>query len=191
MKTTLVKRIIAFLLDLSCLVIAFLIFKMFENPVEIFENKIDILNENYMVENISLKEYFFEVAFLYKSIYLSNVHVIFLNIVYIFFYFVLLPYYNNGQTIGKKVIGIKVKGMANQNPKLNQLFTRSIVTSGLLYLMFLILFLFLPFNYFISISIAACLQCCLIIITILMIFIRKDRRGLHDIISKTRVLNVR
>lgn len=191
MKTTLVKRIIAFLLDLSCLVIVFLIFKMFENPVEIFENKIDILNENYMVKNISLKEYFSEVAFLYKSIYLSNIHIIFLNIVYIFCYFVLLPYYNNGQTIGKKVIGIKVKGMANQNPKLNQLFIRSIMTSGLLYLIFLILFLFLPFNYFISISIIACLQCSLIIITILMIFVRKDRRGLHDIISKTRVLNVR
>ena len=190
MKATLIKRMFAYLIDLSLLIIAMTIFNLLESPAN-YLNKQMNLNSNYIIGSLTLNEYIEQIGPLYRNIDMSNIHIIILNIIYIILYFVIIPYYNNGQTLGKKILSLRVRSLGNKKATLNQLFMRSIIISGLFYLFFLIICLFLPFNYFVLISIVGFLQIILIIICILMALFRKDKRGLHDIISKTRVMNIK
>jgi uncharacterized RDD family membrane protein YckC len=77
----------------------------------------------------------------------------------------------NGQTIGKKVIGIKIVDMSNQLPTLGRVL-------GLRYL---------PITLVTAVPILGQI---LPLIDVLFIF-RKDRRCLHDLIAGTRVVRAR
>ena len=190
MKTTLIKRIQAYLIDLCFLFIAVFVFNLFSPSID-FNDKINILNSDFILNNINFSEYLTQVGGIYKEIDKSNILINILNVIYIILYFVIFPYYNKGQTIGKRILNIKVRSMGNREASIKQLFIRSLIITGLLYLLLMLIALFLPFNYFILISIFGLLQIILIIICMVMVFVRKDKRGLHDLISGTRVLNTK
>ena len=190
MKTTLIKRIKAYLIDLCFLFIAFFVFSLLFNSTDL-NDKINTLNSDYILGNINFNDYITNTGEIYRENDKDNIIINVLNIFYIYFYFIIFPYYHNGQTIGKKILNIKVKSMGNQKVSLKQLFLRSLIITGLFYLIFTLVALILPFNYFVLISIFGFIQIILIIICMLMAFFRKDKRGLHDLISETRVLNTK
>ena len=190
MKTTLIKRIKAYLIDFCFLFIAFFVFSLLFNSTDL-NDKINTLNSDYILGNINFNDYITNTGEIYRENDKDNIIINVLNIFYITLYFIIFPYYHNGQTIGKKILNIKVKSMGNQKVSLKQLFLRSLIITGLFYLIFTLVALILPFNYFVLISIFGFIQIILIIICMLMAFFRKDKRGLHDLISETRVLNTK
>ncbi len=190
MKTTLIKRVKAYLIDLCFLGIALFALSLFSSPIDI-NDKMNTLNSDYLLGNISFNEYLSSTGEIYAENDRNNIWINVFNIIYIVLYFVVFPYYNNGQTIGKKILNIKVRSMGNKEASLLQLFLRSLIITGLFYLIFTLIALMLPFNYFILISVFGFLQIILVIICMIMVFVRQDRRGLHDLIGGTRVLNTK
>lgn len=106
-------------------------------------------------------------------------------------YFVLFQYFNKGKTIGKAIFKIKIVDDKNNRPSLFQLFLRSlIVNSVFANLLTGILVLFTKKEFFINIyTYIQFIDIGLILATISMMVVRDDRRGLHDIIAKTNVVN--
>lgn len=175
MKAKLKRRIGAYLLDLSLLLLAFMLFDLFS-----FKEK--------SPEMVNLTSYINELGNYYKQINTKNILIILLNILYTSFYFVIWPYFHNGQTLGKKIFKIRVKMMGGRELTFKNLIIRALVINGLFYYLGLILGLFININYFVLISILGLMEITLLIISLVMIIIRKDQRGLHDLLAGTRVM---
>ena len=108
-------------------------------------------------------------------------------------YFMVFQYYNKGQTLGKKLMKIKVVSGKDDKLSLNQVAIRSLViNSVLINLIMLIALLLVGRNYYYYVSFT--MQIVNIIIcavTIALIFIRKDGKGLHDLLGNTKVVKVK
>ena len=131
----------------------------------------------------------------YKKIYYYiNKYSIVYNIVYvvcILLYFVLFNYITDGETLGKKLMKIKV--VSNDDTKvssLNYLLRAFILYNPLYYIFIVIGVLLLNINNFYDVSlILSNIKNYLFIIVVATAIIRDDNRGLHDIISHTKVVN--
>ncbi len=105
-------------------------------------------------------------------------------------YFVIFQYFNKGQTIGKKLLKIRISGKDNKQVGIGQLILRSIIIYQILVnIVNLILITTVDKMFYWNIySILTAAQSIFIVITMLFILYRKDKRGLHDIMSGTCVI---
>ena len=105
-------------------------------------------------------------------------------------YFVIFQYFNKGQTIGKKLLKIRISGKDNKQVGIGQLILRSIIIYQILVnIVNLILITTVNKMFYWNIySILTAAQSIFIVITMLFILYRKDKRGLHDIMSGTCVI---
>ena len=105
-------------------------------------------------------------------------------------YFVVFQLYNNGQTVGKKLLKIKVTSTVDKNLTSNQLLFRSLIINSILFN--IIDFAFMIFSnkyiYWQAISIFNIIQNIILLICAIMVMFRKDGLGLHDCICKTEVI---
>ncbi len=149
------------------------------------------LNESTITNNEDIMTYYNRVADLTLSLDKENFMINIINCVIIILYFVVLPLYQKGQTLGKKIFKIRIVRDDKEYLGANDLIVRNIIVNGLLntLLSFCLVFLLSGFEYFTIVSILAFAQITLIIISIFMIIIRKDKRGLQDIITKTHVID--
>lgn len=106
-------------------------------------------------------------------------------------YFVVFPVYNKGQTLGKKIMKLKMKNISGTELTINNmLFREMILHSILINIISTILVMILnKENFIISNYILSCIQMIFFVIILMMIVIRNDGRGLHDIIGNTIVEN--
>lgn len=115
-----------------------------------------------------------------------------ITIVVYIIYFVVVPYYYNGQTFGKKIMKMKI--VSNQDKKLsmnNYLIRALIIDSILSNIIGVVTVLFLTKSAYIeSSTIVSNIFMYLYIIIFAMILFQKDGRGLHDIIAGTKVVMV-
>ena len=113
-----------------------------------------------------------------------------LNIIFILGYFTILPYFWNGQTIGKRVMKIKVMSEEDEKVTIVNYLIRNLI-NGLGHVILILLFLYLLPNkmYFAVQLILSFIQIILVMTSIYMILYRKDKRGLHDVFSGTKVVS--
>ena len=95
-------------------------------------------------------------------------------------------------TLGKKLLRIKIES-EDDDLTMNQMVIRGLIINGILFnIIELSLLLFLPkalyLNAYSSIELV---KYSLYIVIAFMVMFRKDRRGLHDIICHTKVVNVK
>ncbi|MDQ6420896.1 RDD family protein [Paenibacillus sp. LHD-117] len=84
-----------------------------------------------------------------------------------FFYSLLLPVFWNGYTIGKKICGIRIiRVLNNERPHIGNMLMRNLVWGIAIVITFGIAF----------------------IVDIFMVALREDKRGLHDFIAGTQVV---
>jgi uncharacterized RDD family membrane protein YckC len=189
------RRISAYIADF--LLVSFIVALFSEvyiiNP---FYNKYMDLSNEYLeyVENIDLKteilnlekldKYTYELS--YYSVYISIITLV-VNILY----YVIFQYFNNGKTIGKALFKIRVKGVKNQKLNIFNLFIRYCILMGVITSLISIISLFvLSMNTCLNVlSITQILENILFISCILMVFFRKDNRGLHDLLSNTCIVD--
>ena len=114
-----------------------------------------------------------------------------INAVMIFIYFIFIPYFFDGKTVGKKILKIKTVRNDKECLSLKNLVIKNMIDTGLMYMLFsLMLIYILPgYSYFIFVIALSILQISLIVASICMIIKRKDKRGLNDILSGTKVVN--
>lgn len=120
----------------------------------------------------------------------EEIPLVFLNILVMILYFIVFQAYNHGQTIGKKLVKIKVVANHRKQLNLNDYFKRSIVIPPILCnLLDLILLMFVNKDiYLTSNLILTAAQILLLLIAGFMVIYRKDARGLHDLIADTKVV---
>ncbi|MCI9233417.1 MAG: RDD family protein [Bacilli bacterium] len=195
MKAETTKRIISYLIDI--LIVLFTIgivvnVKEKDKAVMQLRSDIHIVNELYANGEIKFSDYFDRWTVINQQIDQECIIYFIFNILLILIYFVLLPYVWNGQTIGKKVMKVKITSYDGEKVTIVQYLIRNMIFNGLGQMILILLFLYLlPSSmYFILSSILTFVQLILVIISVSMVLYRRDKRGLHDILSSTKVIMV-
>ena len=191
-KASLLRRILAFLIDFALVTIIVVAISSLLPK----NNNIDVLNREFNdtvsnMENVSFSVSFNQIALIYKDLDQARIMYSVINAVMIFIYFIFIPYFFDGKTVGKKILKIKTVRNDKECLSLKNLVIKNMIDTGLMYMLFsLTLIYILPgYSYFIFVIALSILQISLIVASICMIIKRKDKRGLNDILSGTKVVN--
>lgn len=197
MEATFKKRLLAYLIDLFILsflvVIIISIFNIDNNGTLISLNKeLTNIEEEYIEERITFNDYIKEYASINYMIDKQEFLVNIINAILVIFLYILIPYFLDGQTIGKKILKIKIVKNNNKKLDLNTLIIRSILINYLGYMLITLglIFILNSFSYFIVGLILTILELLLVIISSFMVLYKSEKRGIHDILVNTKVIDV-
>ena len=192
-KVLFTKRFLAFIIDM---LLVGLIASLLSNPFIDNEKNDQLSNElNTLITSYESEEKFVEFLVQYVDIYyeISKTQgvVSFFTIILSVLYFVVYQLYNDGQTIGKKLLKIKVKSEEG-DLTMNQMIFRSLLANVILFN--IIRFVFLTFYtkdtfYYLSMSVYL-IEFIILFISTMMVMFSKSGNSLHDIITHTKVINV-
>ena len=145
-----------------------------------------------MVSNeIGTKEYVNKIKDVVYDLDHTNVLVSLAQVVIYIGYFTLFQYKNKGQTFGKKLMKLKVVSTNTKELSLNQVAIRTLICNSIfinLLLVACVLFMGRDYYYYATFSLQI-LNYGIIIVALFMILFRKDGKGLHDLVAKTKVVN--
>lgn len=185
------KRFCAFLLDYFILTVILSIVTMGINvDTSKYQDDLNDIIDSYVNNEITINEYSESVSNLNYKIQRANLPNNIASVTLTIGYFVIFAYLNKGQTLGKKVLKIRVVNDEDKNPSIINILVRSLFMYGIISGLFNVIFIsFLDKNLFISIySIIGNIEVIIIIISAIMVLYRKDKRALHDMIAKTNVI---
>ena len=192
MKATFFERLGAYLIDMIIVSFIFsLICLGFGSNTSEAEKKMQELDTQLMESTITPEEYLEEYKIVLYDYQKENVLKSGISVALTIAYYVVFQYMNKGQTIGKKVLNIKVIDKDTNKPisilkgLLRTLIVFSIL-SGTLCLAFL--YIFNANNYLYSYFTLLLLEGAFTLTTIIFVLYRKDRRGLHDMMTNTIVI---
>lgn len=185
------RRLLAYIIDMLFIIsITMIISSLFKDNNNILEaeKQINVLNEEFIKSEIDFNEYFNNYAIYNYTIEKNNIPCLVINIIFVIFYFIILPKCTNGWTLGKYIMKIKIKSN-DKKLSIKQLIIRSSIMNGLCYLIlsFIALLVLKNQNYFIVLTILGFLQILLVIISGFMVIYRQDSKGLQDLISKSTI----
>jgi uncharacterized RDD family membrane protein YckC len=192
MKATFFERLGAYFLDA---IIVSLIFSLiclgFGNYTSNTEKLMSELDEKLLQNEITNEEYLEEYQDLLYDYQKENVLQSGISAALTIAYYVIFQYMNKGQTIGKKLLKLRVVDKDTQKPVsilkgLLRSFIVLSILSGTLCIIFL--YIFSKNNYLISYTTLLFLEGIFTLITTLLVLYRKDGRGLHDMIANTIVI---
>ena len=190
MKADFFKRIFAYMIDyfIILLVLSFITANI--NVGSDITEKVNNLTNEYKNGNITIEEYNEEVLPLNYELTKRKLPVNVITCVIIIGYYIVFAYFNKGQTLGKKICKIRVVNDKGERASIWNILIRSLFIYGIittLYSLICINFLDIEsFNY--SVSVVSVIESLFIVISLLMMLYKKDGRGLHDIIAKTKVI---
>ena len=145
-----------------------------------YDVKLEKLNDSFNKDNVNYN---------YKLIKLSVVATI-VSMLVILLYFVVVQYYFNGQTIGKKIMKLRV--VSNSDKKLNILnyLIRSLILNSVLIntLSIIMVLVLAKSNYLIYNEIIYVVNYVVEMAIIFMMGFTKDNRGLQDYVANTKVI---
>lgn len=195
MKTITKKRICAYLIDIFILFVFIGIGAMLTNVTEnekALRLELSEMNEKAVMRETSITSYLFHLSEISQDIDREHVAVGFINLVFVFIYFVFIPYFMEGKTFGKALMKIRVVDESGGEATIHSLVIRNVVLNGLLYLFLSLLFIYIVpgILYLLMISILGIIQLALVIFSVFMVLYRKDGVGLHERLSHTRVREV-
>ena len=192
-KALFIQRFAAFILDVF---IVSMVASMIAYPF-LDMNSIDKLSESstqivedYMKQEISIEEYTNEsISVSYEMARkqgILSLITIFLNVLY----FVVFQIKNDGQTIGKKLLKIKISSNDGSQLTMNQMIFRSLIINSILIDMvnFCILLFTNQTAYFYGVGILSMVQFIMIAASGFMVMFSDKRQGIHDLIAHTDVV---
>lgn len=188
------KRILAYFVD--CMIVGFLVtfvFSLlpFENKMEEYQNSLNGYVEMIMGSGSSDPDEK-ELNDLLYDTYKAQIPYLILRIGLMFVYFGVFAFLMKGQTLGKKIFKLKIvsENGGNLNPALFVL--RSILVINFIPELLLILLLLLASkDVWLSLSsYINSLSSIMMFLLVGFVLFRDDKRGLHDLIAKTKVVSV-
>lgn len=107
-------------------------------------------------------------------------------------YFVVYQYYNSGQTIGKKILKIKVVSNDDKDLTMNSFIFRSLIINSILIDMisFAIVIFGSETVYFYGFALCSFIKYILLLICAFMVMWSKSGQGLHDKLAHTNVVKI-
>ncbi|MEG0025971.1 MAG: RDD family protein [Bacilli bacterium] len=195
MNASFKKRLLAYLLDCVFLIIIATIISLFipiNDNVKVLNQELTTIQNNYLKHDIKYTQYFNGSAEIIKDLDQQQIIFYLITAILMIGYFVIWPYYHQGQTMGKKKMQIKIVNNNNQAVTINTLLIRSMIITGLGYMLITMLLVYLlpSQNYYLTISILSFMQMIIIITSGFMILNRANKKGIHDLIVKTKVIEV-
>lgn len=194
MHATFMQRFLAYLIDgliVSAVLFIFSVFLTSEKYQELSkeeEEVITLLAE----EKIEIEEYIEKVEDIEYHIDKESFNTTLVGLVLNVGYFIVFQYLNKGQTVGKRIMKIKI---IKQNGKLEakDIVVRALIVNSILStIVILVAVLFMNKElYFTTKTIISALESLFILISAMMILYRKDKLGLQDMITKTEVISER
>ena len=192
MKVSFFKRLGAFILDYFIIIfIASLITMGFgSNKTTDLTNKMSQLANDYQSGEITIDEYKEETYKINYELQKSNVTTNIVSVTLYIGYFIVFATLNKGQTLGKKLLKIKVVNKNNEKPSIWNMLLRSLFIYNIISALFSIIFVnLLSVNTFTYIyTIIGYVEFFVIIVSFFMVTYKSDGRGLHDIIAGTNVI---
>lgn len=187
------QRIVAYIIDIFIIAIIAIILTIGipeSKKYKEAQKQESTLMDDYTNKKINEAEY---IDKLYEARYTMSKESIatsLITVVITFGYFAGLTYYNKGQTLGKKLLHIKVVSEDSKEASYAQLIGRVLIHNGCLTsILSLIIIFFIKSNqYLYTIGILEFIQSIIMITSFIMIICRNDKRGLHDLICKTKVV---
>lgn len=146
------------------------------------ENKLDTESDEYKTKIVDLTYDLNK----YRVVSASISSILFLG------YFGVLQYILKGQTLGKKIMKIKVTSVSDKKLNILNFLTRSVILNNILFSIILIVgvYVFNKNNYYNLSLIVYYIELLVMSLIVLMIVLRKDNRGLHELITNTKVVAV-
>lgn len=190
MNTNFFTRASAYIIDA---IIVLLLLNIITMPIKVDAHnsaKLEDLTKQMTSGEITTKEYYEEYADLYYDIQKDGAPINAISIILTIGYFVGFGYLNKGQTIGKKLFGIRVVNKNGQTATLKQIALRSLFIYSLFSAVINIILVFIigRKSYYMTSTIFTMIDTILILVTVILILFREDKRGLHDIIASTKVI---
>ena len=191
-----IKRASAYLVDICIvsLIITILSYIPFINPhrLEYSEkyNELMNLSQQYIESEISIEEYNQALEPISYQIHYYETNYVIIDIVCVLLYFGVLPFYFNGQTVGKKLFHIKIVSNDKEPLSIQSYILRSLVLNNTIISIIKIAIVLLMnqdnyFSWYENINLVGSI---LTYIIIFMILVRADGRGLHDFVGNTKVI---
>lgn len=194
MKSNSYKRITAYLVDIMIItfissLITFVI-PTSENYTKLTK-QFSNLTEEYANQKITKEEYLTKGSEINYSLSKETVAESIVTLVITISYFVVFTYFMNGETIGKKIMKIKITSNNQKKLTMNNYLVRSlIINSILLQFISILTILFLDKKTYLSVyNIISNVFSIIFVVSFMMILFRKDGRGLHDILANTKVIS--
>ncbi len=189
------KRLIAYFIDMLIVVVAssMLASISYLNPQldkynEIYESFEETAKE-YNDKKIEMSEYQNKIKEYNYDLDRNSIVSSSISIILITIYFVIFQKYNNGQTLGKKLMKIKIES----NASIGKYLIRSLILYNLGINLIKILFVLLlsKENYMLASNILYVGALIIETTIVIMVCTRKDNRGLHDLAAGTNVIEVK
>lgn len=189
------KRLFAYIIDVLILsvILSFISFIIpTSSNVANLDNELINISNDFIDGNIEIDTYINQ----YSSVTYSMDKELFLyslvSVIVSICYFVVIPIYNNGQSIGKKINNIKIVNIDDSEVSSNGLVLRYLLIGdiGVSILSMCLIFILKDLYYVIGISIFSLLQFLVVISSAFMILYRRDKRSFPDLIAGTKVIEV-
>lgn len=194
-KALFIQRFVAFLIDILLVYfVATLIATPFVNTDSISklsESATDVL-QKYSNGEISSSTYLVEAGNISYHLNRANGITSFVSVFLSILYFVVYQFYANGQTLGKKLMKIRVVNNDGEKLTLNSIIFRALIINSIFADMLLLAIItFSTENtYLYGASLVGVLDYFLIIVCGFMVMFSKSGRGLHDFIGHTKVVRI-
>lgn len=194
-KPKIYKRIGAFIIDILIVsLLSGIITMTFTDTTkytDVTKEMTDIMRK-YQTKEMDIEEYNARFKELNYESVSSSINVTIITLAVTIVYYVIMPYFCHGITLGKSLM--KIRMISNNYEELNILnyFLRSLIINSVLSsATIIIMFYSLSKNDYINIeSKVNGIISLLFIVSLILVMYRKDGRGLHDIIANTKVVNI-
>lgn len=193
MKAPFFKRLSAYLIDIIIVsIVVSVICMALPNKDKENEKKLEELSTQLMKKEIDADKYLTE----YKNLIYQNnkddIIEITINLALTVAYFVVFQYMNKGQTLGKKLLKIKVVDNETQKEVsiLKGLLRSTLLHNLLSSTLSIVLIKLISKNAYMNVYLTVNeLEFVFIFITAILVLYRNDGRGLHDMLSNTMVIS--
>lgn len=197
MNANFFRRFLAYFIDMVILgmiiTLSLMLFsnKNSENLITL-NNEVREVNEQLLEKEITSENYIYRYAELNYQIDKMEVIDNILNSLYIILLFVYVPFILKGQTLGMKLTKIRIVKDDGLEANLNDYLFRSILiySLGHLFITLAVIYVLPSFVYFTISSSLLFLEFLLVFISVFMILYRHDRKGIHDILTRTKVIKI-
>ena len=192
MKATFFERVGSYLIDTVIVTFIFsLICLGVGNNTSTTKKLMEELDDKLLEEKITVEEYLEEYQGLMYDYQKENVLQSGISVALTIAYYVVFQYMNKGQSIGKKLLKLRVVDKNTNKPisilkgLLRSLLILSILSGTL---SIILLYIVSEKVYFPIYSVLLVIEGIFVLTTIILILYKKDKRGLHDIITNTVVI---
>ncbi len=193
MKPSSYKRILAYLIDVFIVSFFGVLLGYFipvSDEYKTANEELASVISDYEEEKIDKNAYLEKANELSYTINKESLTMTVITIVIYIIYFVVVPYYYNGQTLGKKIMKLKVISNKDKKLSMNNYLIRALIVDSILsnVIGVVAILLLSKSAYLTTYNFVSNFFMYLNIITFAMILFSKDGRGLHDILAGTKVV---